>query len=369
MSVARGLKATHFVTRLAASAVSVALLVGACTVEETHKSNNDREVGGEGGDGTAGSGGSKAGGSNVSVGGQGGDATSAGRGGDENQAGAGGVAGGAGGARDGETIVDPAPDATEPGETKACDDAPDTDLTLFEYTDIEETTHTFSGNVADAVGPGTYYVVARNQAIRGPIPTEDNGTFDVTLPLFCGEQTVKLVWNNDSCAVATVTRVVRVDCATEDIRLTLSWDDRGQDFELHLVKQGGRINDNATDCTWTSCIGTGPDWGEAGVSTDDPVKDVDNTGFFGPENIYYSDPEPGTYTLMVEHWGSGADDADGQLIVNAAGRTTTLNVESLPSHWVWTAGTLEWPSGKVTRVDERFDCNGEWSGGCTAELP
>ena len=154
----------------------------------------------------------------------------------------------------------------------------------------------------------------------------------MTLPLFCGEQTVKLTWSNARCVVAAVVRVVRIDCESEGIRLTLSWDDLGRDFELHLVKQGGRINDNATDCTWTSCLGTGPDWGTLGDATDNPRKYVDNTGAYGPENIYYSAPEDGTYTVLVEHWGAGTPDSDGQVVFNVAGVTTCALESRLVGH-------------------------------------
>jgi hypothetical protein len=325
---------------------------------------SNEETGGEveaaGGEGGAAAG---QGGTSSTVGGAGGVAGAAGS--------AGAVAAQAGAGGSGEiTIEDPAPFATEPGETSECDGAPDTDLSVFEHTDVAESTMTFEGTVTDASGPGTYYVSAEGQAISGTVPTDaDTGAFSVKLPLFCGEQTVKLVWANGDCQVAAVSRVVRVDCTADDIRLTLSWDDLGDDFELHLIKPGGRINDNATDCTWTSCISASPDWGEEGDATDNPRKDVDNTGTYGPENIYYSNPEEGTYTVMVEHWGSGSPDADGKVIFNVAGRTYEATIENLAPGFVWTAGTIEWPSGEVTTSEDIYDCTDTWQSGCKAEIP
>src|SRR5262249_39782102 len=149
---------------------------------------------------------------------------------------AGGDAGDAGAAGSGsEEVEDPAPFADEPGETESCEGAPDTNLSVFELTNVSTSATTFSGVVTGAVGAGQYCVQAGTQAIAGPIDTSGTGAFEVTLPLFCGEQLVKLVWTNGECVVAAVTRVVRIDCATEDIRLTLSWDDLGDDFELHLI--------------------------------------------------------------------------------------------------------------------------------------
>ena len=323
------------------------------------------------------------GGAVQAVGGAAGTAgATAGEGGEPNAvAGAGGVSGSAGAAGSATaqggaagsgttTLEDPAPFATEPGETSECEDAPDTDLTVFEYTDVDASTMTFEGTVEGASGPGVYYVSGGAQVISGTVPTDSStGKFEVELPLFCGEQTVKLVWTNAECQVAAVSRVVRIDCSTDDIRLTLSWDDLGDDFELHLIKPGGRINDNATDCTWTSCISASPDWGVEGDTTDNPRKDVDNTGAYGPENIYYSKPEDGTYTVMVEHWGSGSPEADGKVIFNVAAHTYEATIENLAPGFVWTAGTIEWPSGEVTTSQAVYDCTATWNSGCKAEIP
>ena len=363
-------------------------LVPACTVnsgdDDTAGAAGEGAQGGTSHAGASGKGGSAgksgAGGSGGTAGNSGaaGETAEAGQGGNGGSGGAtGGGAGvtgesgngGEGGASE-PAVEDPAPFANDPGESKSCDGAPDTDVTVFEHQDVNETTMSFNGTVTGADGIGTFYVASATEAISGPIPTDaDSGAFDVTLPLFCGEQTVKLVWKNAGCIVAAVVRVVRVDCETEGIRLTLSWDDLGRDFELHLIKEGGRINDNATDCTWTSCLDTGPDWGKAGDTSDNPHKDVDNTGSFGPENIYYATPEPGTYTVMVEHWGAGSADADGQVVFNVAGTSTVATIENLPSESVWTVGTVEWPSGKVTTSTQKYDCSGNWSAGCRDVLP
>jgi len=131
-----------------------------------------------------------------------------------------------------------------------------------------------------------------------------------------------------------VTEVTREDCTHADIQLTLNWDDIGIDYELYLIKPGGSLNDDATDCTWTSCVGCRPDWGVAGDPSDDPFKDVDDTGQFGPENIYLAKPETGTCTLIVEHWGGGAAESGGELVLNVAGRTMRAEVTDFPSRHV-----------------------------------
>jgi hypothetical protein len=263
---------------------------------------------------------------------------------------------------------DPAPEFNTPGEF-GCD----TGENDFTRTLSGQTSEVFSGTVSTAEGDGEFYVVnAAAQETFGTIPTDlGTGTNSVEIPLFCGVQLVKLVWPQTEGACVLVIEVTTTDCVAADIRLTLSWDSIGLDWELHLIKPGGRINDNATDCTWTSCISSSPDWGVQGDSSDDPSKDIDNTGPFGPENIFLAKPESGTYTVMVEHWSSGGDpQSDGQVVINILGQPSiVLTTENLPPFSVWTVATIEWPGGTVTPSQDVFDCTDSWSGGCTSDIP
>lgn len=266
------------------------------------------------------------------------------------------------------TIEDPAPGVDAPGE-HGCDGCPDTGTTVFEIEAGTATVQGFDGVVTGADGNGEFYVRgADGQAIAGPIQTSVDGSYSLTAPLFCGEQIVKCLWSNEAGTYVLVTRVVTTDCIDADIRVTITWDDQGRDWELHLIKPGGTINDNATDCTWTSCIGSSPDWGAAGVAEDDPKKDVDNTGTFGPENIFLAMPESGTFTVMVEHWGAGTPSA-GQAIFNVNGEVSVAKISGLTSQHVWTAGTIDWPSGAVTTSTAVTDCTADWSGGCRMDIP
>jgi uncharacterized protein YfaP (DUF2135 family) len=277
-------------------------------------------------------------------------------------------------AGDARTSLDPAPTHATPGKYTdvGCPDTTtyDTAGYTMDLGDAGiETTETFAGTVTGNVGNGTYYVKGPNgEEIAGPVPTADDGTYNFTLPMFCGSNLVKLVWPSAACDLVIVLGVTRSDCVAADIQATISWDDIGLDWELHLIKPGGHINDNATDCTWTSCIGTSPDWGVQGDPSDDPHKDVDNTGYYGPENIYLDKPENGTYTIMVEHWGGGGA-SDGQLIVNVQGTTLTIPHTGLVSEHVWVAATIDWPSKVVTPMQTDVDCTSNWSGGCQMTIP
>jgi len=159
-------------------------------------------------------------------------------------------------------------------------------------------------------------------------------------------------------------------CPDAALTLTLHWDESGRDWELHLIRPGGRINDNASDCTWTSCIGQSPDWGRIGDDSDDPHKDRDETGPLGPEQICLGELEQGTYSVLVEHWSSGGSPAaDGYVVIELGETTYVSEIADLPPHHVWTAATIDWPSGDVQLSTESVDCSAQWSGGCQMALP
>jgi hypothetical protein len=329
-------------------------LIGACTIGS---GSSDRDGGATllDGGGSGGSGGGGAGGRGGGSGGSGG-----GGGGDAGMPPDPGTV----------TVRDPAPDFTMPGEYR-CDGCPNANIADFELEVSGQTSLSFAGLVTGANGNGEFYLQSdQGQRIAGPIPTDSTGAYGFTVPLFCGTQLLKCVWSNDAGSYVAVVEIVSTDCVEADIRITLSWDDRGYDFELHLIREGGRINDGENDCTWTTCMGAGIDWGATGDASDNPRKDVDNTGTFGPENIFYPNPEDGLYTVMVEHWGGGFDDASGFVTINVLDRApVVVPIANLPSHHVFTAATIEWPSRQITVIDGRYDCTSEWAGGCTAELP
>lgn len=265
---------------------------------------------------------------------------------------------------------DPLPTNDSPGEHGGTG-CPDSDEATFTLALDSASSNVFSGTIADSVGDGYYYVRGdAGQEVFGYFGV-DAGDFSTELPMFCGTQVVKLKWSNATCSTVVTYAVVNSGCTPPDLRVTLSWDDVGDDWELHLIKPGGRINDNATDCTWTSCIDSSPDWGVTEDASDDPSKDVDNTEAYGPENIVLSGLEAGIYTIMVEHWSSaGAPDSDGSVIINMLGQPVVVApIEDLPYQSVWTVGTIEMPGKLITTSADIFDCSANWSNGCKAVIP
>jgi hypothetical protein len=281
--------------------------------------------------------------------------------------------------------VDPFPDASTPG-VYCCTGCPQPQVDVdagFLLGSVSTPTNLFSGSVTGAAGDGVYYVVGPSGSVnRQQIPTDTTaGTYSVNGLLFCGDQTVKLVWSNAQGPCALVEQITRTGadggaCSAPDMQVSLAWDALGLDWELHLIRQGGHINDTTTmtDCTWTTCISSHPDWGVQGDPYDDPSKDVDNTSTYGPENIFLNRPEAITYAVMVEHWGSGQPQASGVVTINLAGQAPMVIAKTgLASHHVWKAATIAYPQqgapAVVTAFQDDIDCTASWSGGCTLAIP
>ncbi len=201
---------------------------------------------------------------------------------------------------------------------------------------------------------------------------DGSGAFASTVPLFCGENIVRVACHNNAGTRVLVRRFRGTDGAKptgRDLRLTLSWGADPQDLELHLIQQGGRINDNATDCTWTSCLGAGPNWGDPNSPGDDPRKDIDDLGDYGPENIWLDQAPPGDYDVMVEYWGSGPP-SDAEIAVSIHEQTVSvIRAHSFALHQVWHVGQVEFPSGRFVPLNRVTACDGNWDRGCRMALP
>jgi hypothetical protein len=197
-------------------------------------------------------------------------------------------------------------------------------------------------------------------------------TFSLTLPLFCGTNTLQLVCENASGRAVSTRTLAGPACASRDLQVTLSWGATAYDMELHLVREGAVINDPTGDCTWFTCIAASPDWGVVGDTTDDPRKDVDNTGTYGPENIYLTRAGDGRYDVMVEYWGSGTMDTS-EVTITLGGTTVWRGARAMSLYDVWHVGTLEFPAATFTEVGTLTPCASAWrtggSRGCALPIP
>ena len=227
------------------------------------------------------------------------------------------------------------------------------------------------GPVTGHGGDGIWYLyqvrpTERRRENGGRFHTDESGAYQLTVPLFCGEQLLKLAWSNEMGRSGLVFALTTQDCQAGDIRITLSWGSGANDLELHLIRAGGRINVLPDDNTWTNM---NPDWGAPGETQDNPRKDVDHTGANGLENIFLSNPEEIGYHVMVEYWGSGAP-TTAQLVIIVDNRTYERQLSNFQSHYVWDAATIDWPNRRVLwNTTEAIDCANNWSSGCQMDIP
>jgi hypothetical protein len=230
------------------------------------------------------------------------------------------------------------------------------------------------GAVSGHDGNGAWCLVSSDGVNAGEVVTDVSGSFRQIVPLFCGKQVLKFTWASAAGKrVVATTKIDRTGCTSEagGLRLTLSWGAGANDLEMHLIREGGKLNnsDGATnDCTWTSCVNSQPDWGSAGDTADDPKKDVDNTGENGTENIFLPKVEQKTYDVMVEYWGSGGATSP-KLVFNMDGKTQTHSIPALKPQEVWHAAVVDAATGEITLKDTVIDCSSEWSSGCRKALP
>ena len=98
----------------------------------------------------------------------------------------------------------------------------------------------------------------------------------------------------------------------EEFWVELSWQESGDDLDLHLIKDNG-IFESEADCYYANCVaGNGfsmLDWGRMGSVDDDPFLDLDDIDGLGPENINILEPSEGSYTVVVHDY-PGSDYPD-----------------------------------------------------------
>jgi len=139
-----------------------------------------------------------------------------------------------------------------------------------------------------------------------------------------------------------------IDETDEGGSATFSW---GSDVDLHFLHPlaGGVFFHDTHDCYWMTPT---LDWGPPGP-VGDPRLDRDDRDGGGPENLNVKTPEDGVqYRVGVHYyndWGYGGAFATVRVYIYGVLREQWVEVP-ISNAALWESHTIDWPSGRVTRV-------------------
>jgi len=175
-----------------------------------------------------------------------------------------------------------------------------------------------------------------------------DGGFSTSENVSNGPNTITVTATNARQEVASDTVTVDVQIQTYSIRVELTWDTDDTDMDVHLIRPGGEYYDIPSDCHWDN---PNPDWGDIGVSEDNPSLDQDETEGFGPENITLEQPnEEGSYLVIIHYFDDydlGHSTATVRIWINDE-LVVTYVKEDMGNDEIWYCAIIIWPSGEVS---------------------
>jgi hypothetical protein len=129
-----------------------------------------------------------------------------------------------------------------------------------------------------------------------------------------------------------------------DIKIELTWDNTA-DLDAHFLRPGGTYDIPPGDCYWNNM---NPDWGIAGVTTDNPSLNTDDADGYGPEIITLASPyEQGTYTYMVNYYGTNAGTTTATVKIWIRGNLDYDNSSQISWGETRVIADIVWPAGTV----------------------
>ena len=154
----------------------------------------------------------------------------------------------------------------------------------------------------------------------------------------------------------------------EDIHIQLVWDTpadpdqtdtgfgAGSDMDLHLLHPLGDWFCAPRDTYYAN---PNPDWAVPFDGTDDPSLDIDDTDGAGPENINLNHPENNrVYRVGVHYFndhGYGPSFVTVRIFIQGVLRFELANKRMGGTDQFWDVGTIAWPAGHITPIDDVLD--------------
>ena len=138
-----------------------------------------------------------------------------------------------------------------------------------------------------------------------------------------------------------------------EVSTTLTWDTTGTDVDLHILREGGSLF--ALDGSDVYYFVPNPDWGEPGVTEDNPFFDIDDQDGFGPETINLRVAPPGRYEVWAHYFSGPADRATRATVeIFLDGVSVSTDTQRLECTQAWRVGFIDWQGdGGTFTPDDR----------------
>jgi hypothetical protein len=139
----------------------------------------------------------------------------------------------------------------------------------------------------------------------------------------------------------------------ENLVVVLDWDTEELDADLHMLSPDGGYYEEG-DCYFGNPT---PDWGNEGVSIDDPLLDGDQESGGEPETIYLWQPEEGAYSFYVHYFNRRDAETEWtwptlDIYVEGELHTTVEGPRLASEGKVWIAGSFDWTTLEYSESSE-----------------
>jgi hypothetical protein len=166
-----------------------------------------------------------------------------------------------------------------------------------------------------------------------------------------GTYVARLVVTNTSGVASDPCDVTLDVVPGEDLWVEMFWSQSGEDMDLHLVRDAGRLRSNQ-DCYYGNCVRGGLDWGPNGADGN-PSLDLDDVAGRGPENINIAAPDNVMYHVWVHDYPGSRRTSATDVTVNVylGGVLEFTDTRSISGEDTETEfAEIDWAAGTVRRV-------------------